>query len=249
MNLDLAIQNQVMGRSPMDNAMYGVASDLGDGHYRLNAFHESEEIATSLMGSPLASYTPHPISAHVRPPIQPASEPTPQSFTEKVGADYSVSYDSGSKTWTLSKETPKSGILGALGRLFGRQDMESTSLVSKSGANSLHRFLTTVESMDLPNDVKGSIATVAVNATDTTGISEYVGGHTIQSDIDNPIFSDITYEDPVSILASEYVRPKTLTGFSPVRNEIGDKFGTQVTPQTHIPSSQISVTAQMSRPF
>ena len=35
MNLDLAIQNQVLNRSPMETAMYGVAYDLGDGHYIL----------------------------------------------------------------------------------------------------------------------------------------------------------------------------------------------------------------------
>ena len=38
MNLDLAIQNQVLNRSQMETAMYGVAYDLGDGHYRLNAY-------------------------------------------------------------------------------------------------------------------------------------------------------------------------------------------------------------------
>ena len=45
MNLDLAIQNQVIGRSFMADAMHGVASNLGDGHYRLNSFYESENEA------------------------------------------------------------------------------------------------------------------------------------------------------------------------------------------------------------
>ena len=58
MNLDLAIQNQVLNRSPMETAMYGVASDLGDGHYRLNAYKESEDIAENIMGTAVAAYTP-----------------------------------------------------------------------------------------------------------------------------------------------------------------------------------------------
>lgn len=249
MNLDLAIQNQVMGRSPMDNAMYGVASDLGDGHYRLNAFYESADIATSLMGSPLASYTPHPVSAHVRPPVQPDSEPAPESFSENVGSNYVVSYDAGSKAWGLSKLTPKSGIAGFFGRLSGKEDLTPTPLISKSGANSLHRFLTTIEEMDLPADVKSSIATVCMSKTDNTGISEYVSGHTVQTDLEHSMFNDVQYEDPVAILASEYVAPKTLTGFTPVRNEIGDAYGSKVLPQTHIPANYVPATGQMSNPF
>ena len=48
MNLDLAISN-TLKRSPMDSAMHGVASNLGDGHYRLNAFYESEEEAKAII--------------------------------------------------------------------------------------------------------------------------------------------------------------------------------------------------------
>ena len=55
MNLDLAIQKQGIGRSFMADAMHGVASNQGDGHYRLNAFYESDDIAKSIFGEPLAS--------------------------------------------------------------------------------------------------------------------------------------------------------------------------------------------------
>ncbi len=91
MNLDLAIQNQVMGRSFMADAMHGVASNLGDGHYRLNAFYESEDIATSIFGEPLASYIPNPVSAYVRPPTEPPNAPNPDSFSQEVSNGYSAS--------------------------------------------------------------------------------------------------------------------------------------------------------------
>lgn len=242
MNLDLAIQNQVMGRSAMDNAMHGVASDLGDGHYRLNAIWDSENIATSLLGSPLAAYTPHPVSAHVRPPIQPQSEAKPTaSFSEEAGAGYSVSYDASSDSWTLNRLTPKTGVMGFFARLNGKNADKPTPLATKSGANSLHRFLTTIESMDLPDDLKASIAQICLNKTDNTGISEYVGGYTIQSDLEMAPFGQINRDNEVDLYASEYVRPKALTGYTPLRNEIGDAYGSRVLPQTHVPASNVPI--------
>ena len=89
MNLDLAIQN-TLKRSPMDSAMHGVASNLGDGHYRLNAFYESEEEAKAILGEPLAFYVPNPVSAYVRPPTGPPATPNPASFTEELGGGLSL---------------------------------------------------------------------------------------------------------------------------------------------------------------
>jgi hypothetical protein len=248
MNLDLAIQNQVLNRSPMETAMYGVASNLGDGHYRLNAYKESEDIAESLMGNAVATYTPSAIE--VRPPVEPQGEAKPKnSFTESVGVNYSVSYEAGSNSWSLNKMTPANGIKGFWSKLTGNGEMTPTPLITKSGANSLHRFLTTVENTDLPDDLKASIAQVCLKNTDNTGISEYVGGHVVVSDIDNPMYSDIIYEDPLEILASEYVKPKVLTGYAPVRNEIGDAQGSKVLPQTHIPSQQVPIHSHNWSPF
>ena len=102
MDLDLALQN-VVKRSPMDSAMHGVASNLGDGHYRLNAFYESEDEAKAILGEPLASYIPNPVSAYVRPPTAPPQLPNPDSFNQEIGEGYSVSYDQSSKTWALNK--------------------------------------------------------------------------------------------------------------------------------------------------
>ena len=84
MNLDLAIQNQVIGRSFMADAMHGVASSLGDGHYRLNAFYESEDEAKAILGEPLASYIPNPVSAYVRPPTAPPNYQTPIPLIKKL---------------------------------------------------------------------------------------------------------------------------------------------------------------------
>ncbi len=240
MNLDLAIQNQVLNRSPMETAMYGVASDLGDGHYRLNAYKESEDIAENIMGTAVATYTPHPI--HGRPPIAPQGEAKPtSSFTQEVGASYTLTYESTNDTWTLNKMTPASGLKGFWSKLTGNGDSTPTPLISKSGANSLHRFLTTIEQTDLPDDLKASIVSVCMNKTDNTGIQEYVTGHIVTSDLETNMFNDISYEDPVSILASEYVKPKLLTGSTPYNNEIGDRSGSKVLPQTHIPSQQVPI--------
>jgi hypothetical protein len=85
--------------------------------------------------------------------------------------------------------------------------------------------------------------------TDNTGIEEYVTGHVVVSDLETNMFNDISYENNVDILASEYVRPKPLTGYTPTRNEIGDRSGTKVLPQTHIPSKQIPISSQHYTPF
>jgi hypothetical protein len=248
MNLDMAIQNQVLSRSPMETAMYGVASDLGDGHYRLNAFKESEDIAENLMGTPVAAYVPAPVFA--RPPIAPQGEAKPTaSFSQEVGVGYTVSYESSNNTWSLNKLTPAGGLKGFWSKLTGSEETIPKPLVSKAGANSLHRFLTTLEQMDLPEDLKASIVAVCMNKTDNTGIQEYVAGHMVTSDIERNMFNDISYENGVEILASEYVKPKVLTGYTPVRNEIGDRSGTKVLPQTHIPSQQIPITSQAYTPF
>ena len=242
MDLDLALQN-VVKRSPMDSAMHGVASNLGDGHYRLNAFYESEEEAKAILGEPLASYIPNPISAYVRPPTGPPATPNPASFSEELGNGYSVSYDQSSQTWSLNKMSVKNGISGFFSRLTGNGDTEAVPLVSKAGANSMHRFLTTIQEMDLPLELKTAITEICVNKTDNTGISEFVGGQVITSSIDNPLQSDsflYSQGEALEILASEYVAPPVLTQ---VKSE---QF---VAPPTQTPAQNINFTGGNTRPF
>ena len=242
MNLDLAIQN-TLKRSPMDTAMHGVASNLGDGHYRLNAFYESEEEAKAILGEPLASYVPNPISAYVRPPTQPPNLPNPDSFTQEVGDGYTVSYDQASQTWSLNKMSVKNGLGGFWARLTGGEENVPTPLVSKSGANSMHRFLTTIQEMDLPTGMKSKISEICVNKTDNTGISEFVGGQVIVSAIDNPLQSDsflYSQDEPLAILASEYVAPPILTQAK------SEQF---VAPPTMSPTENIKITGGNLRPF
>ena len=244
MNLDLAIQNQVVGRSMMAEAMHGVASDLGDGHYRLNAFYDSEDEAKAILGEPLAFYVPNPISAYVRPPTQPPELPNPDSFTQEVGNGYSVSYDQSSQTWALNKMVQKNGLNGLWARITGSSNDEPKPLVSKSGANSMHRFLTTIQEMDLSMDMKSKITEICVNKTDNTGISEFVGGQVIVSAIDNPLQSDsflYSHGEPLDILASEYVSPPLLT--PQAHNE---QF---VAPPTMSPTENINLTGGNPRPF
>ena len=242
MDLDLALQN-VVKRSPMDSAMHGVASNLGDGHYRLNAFYESEEEAKAILGEPLAFYVPNPVSAYVRPPTGPPATPNPASFTEELGGGYSVSYDQSSQTWALNKMSVKNGISGFWAKLTGGDEAVATPLVSKAGANSMHRFLTTIQEMDLPMEIKTTITEICVNRTDNTGISEFVGGQVIVSAIDNPLQSDsflYSQGEPLDILASEYVAPPVLSQLK------GEQF---VAPPTHTPAQNLNFTGGNTRPF
>jgi len=242
MNLDLAISN-TLKRSPMDSAMHGVASNLGDGHYRLNAFYESEEEAKAILGEPLASYVPNPVSAYVRPPTGPPATPNPASFSEELGNGYSLSYDQSSKTWALNKMSAKNGLSGFWARLTGGDESVATPMISKSGANSMHRFLTTIQEMDLPMEIKTTITEICVNRTDNTGISEFVGGQVIVSSIDNPLQSDAflyQQDQPLDILASEYVAPRILTQAK------SEQF---VAPPTHTPAKNINFTGGNNRPF
>ena len=242
MDLDLALQN-VVKRSPMDSAMHGVASNLGDGHYRLNAFYETEDEYNALMGEPLMTYIPNPVSAYVRPPTGPPNTPNPTSFSQTVGSGYSVSYDQSSQTWALNRMTVKSGLSGLWSRLTGSDDSEATPLVSKAGANSMHRFLTTIQEMNLPMELKTQITEICVNKTDNTGISEFVGGQVIISAIDNPLQSDsflYQQDQPLDILASEYVAPRILS-----QNKV-EQF---VAPPTQTPAQNINFIGGNHRPF
>ncbi len=243
MNLDLAIQNQVMGRSMMAEAMHGVASDLGDGHYRLNAFYDSEDEAKAILGEPLAFYVPNPVSAYVRPPTAPPETPNPDSFNQEIGGGYSVSYDQSSQTWALNKMVTKNGLGGLWARITGEAQDEPKPLVSKSGANSMHRFLTTIQEMDLSMDMKSKITEICVNKTDNTGISEFVGGQVIVSAIDNPLQSDsflYAQGQPMDILASDYVAPPVLSTHD------SEQF---VAPPTYAPTQNIKLTGGNPRPF
>lgn len=242
MDLDLALQN-VVKRSPMDSAMHGVASNLGDGHYRLNSFYEAEDEYNALMGEPLMTYIPNPVSAYVRPPTGPPNTPNPASFSQSLGSGYSISYDQSSQTWALNRMTIKSGLSGFWSRLTGSDDTDAVPLVSKGGANSMHRFLTTIQEMNLPMDLKTKITDVCVNKTDNTGISEFVGGQVITSAIDNPLQSDsFLYQEgnPLDILASEYVAPRILST---------NKFEQFVAPPTQTPAQNINFTGGNHRPF
>ena len=245
MNLDLAIQNQVIGRSFMADAMHGVASNLGDGHYRLNSFYESEDIATSIFGEPLASYIPNPVSAYVRPPTRPPATPDPDSFSQEIGSGYTVSYEQSSKTWALNRMTAVNGLAGFWASLTNKPTEKATPLVWKSGPNSMHRFLTTIQEMDLSMDMKSKITEICVNKTDNTGISEFVGGQVITSAIDNPLQSDsflYSQGEPLDILASEYVAPPLLTNPN-ARNE---QF---IAPPTTSSAANIKLTGANPRPF
>jgi hypothetical protein len=214
MNLDLAIQNQVMGRSIMDDALHGVASDLGDGHYRVNAFYTSADEATSILGNPLAAYIPNPITMYVRPPTLPPANTNPDSFSEPIGGGYTVSFDSAAQTWALNKMTARTGLSGFWSSLMNKPRETPVPLMSKSGANSMHRFLTTIEEMDLPMELKSKIAEIVVGKTDNTGITEFVGGQVVITALDNPFQSDsylYSQGQALDILASEYVAPPLLT--------------------------------------
>ena len=226
MGLDLMIQNQ-MKRSPMESAMHSVASDLGNGHYQLSAHYQSENEATELLGTPIAKVSPSAL--FVRPPTQSLETNDIASFTQSVG-DYTISYDTTSQTWTLNKLTSMNGLKSFWSNLMGKSNQDSQVLFSKSGPNSTHRFLTTIEESKMSAKEKSQFVQVVVGKTDNTGISEYVGGQVVYSDIDNVQQSDLA-----TMLNAEYVKPRPINGYTPVLNELGERFGTHTGPQTLTP--------------
>ena len=133
--------------------------------------------------------------------------------------------------------TPIGGLNGLWATLTGGNKTQPQPMFSKSGPNATNRFLTTVEESPLSEDVKSKIVDVVIQNTDTTDISKYVVGEVVYSDIDNVWNSNsaLTRGDgPVEILAADYVRPRPLTGYAPVRNEIGDKYGSHTAPPTKV---------------
>ena len=226
--LDMMIQNQ-MKRSPMEGALHSLASDLGDGNYRLNSYYESESEATSILGSPVA-YIPNPASAYVKPPLA-STKPQYDSMNESFG-EFNISYDNTTQTWTLGKVSK-----GFFSNLFGSKP---SVLFSKSGDNATNRFLTTVEGSSLDPATKSKITDIVINQTDNTGIQEFVGGQVIHSAIDNVYQSSmpkLTGHSAADVLAADYVRPMPLTGYNPVRNEIGDAYGMRMQPQVTVSGS------------
>ena len=226
MGLDLMIQN-TMRRSHMENAMHSLGSDLGDGHYRLNAYYESESEATEILGQAIA-YAPNPANLYVAPPNGPSTAPKMTSLTKTFG-EFTVSYNDSTSTWTLKKMGT-----GFFARLFKQESV----MFSKSGSNATNRFLTTVEESSLDPDAKREITDIVVAHTDNTGISEYVGGgQIVQSSVENVYDSHshkLAGHSAAEVLAADYVRPRPLTGYSPVRNEIGDAYGMRMHPQATV---------------
>ena len=203
MGLDLMIQN-TMRRSHMENAMHSLGSDLGDGHYRLNAYYESESEATEILGQAIA-YAPNPANLYVAPPNGPSTAPKMTSLTKTFG-EFTVSYNDSTSTWTLKKMGT-----GFFARLFKQESV----MFSKSGSNA-----------------------IVVAHTDNTGISVYVGGgQIVQSAVENVYDSHshkLAGHSAAEVLAADYVRPRPLTGYSPVRNEIGDAYGMRMQPQATV---------------
>jgi hypothetical protein len=122
---------------------------------------------------------------------------------------------------------------GVFARLFNRESV----MFSKSGSNATNRFLTTVENSSLDPDAKREITDIVVAHTDNTGISEFVGGQVIESSLDNVYDSSmpkLAGHSAAEVLAADYVRPRPLTGYSPVRNEIGDAYGMRMQPQATV---------------
>ena len=50
--------------------------------------------------------------------------------------------------------------------------------------------------------------------------------------------SSVSFGLSSELLASEYVRPRPLTGYKPVRNEIGDAYGMRMQPQAEIKGAE-----------
>ena len=168
MNLDLAIQN-TLKRSPMDSAMHGVMSNFG-GQYELKSYTENGSLQERLFGDSVGVTSPVGDENLSKPVL--AEQRQQAVFEAAIDQDitqgdiiYNVTYEPDNKRWTLSQFVPETGFTGFINKLMGRSNGGSKQVISvKMGEAATHRFLTEVEGMALPEDVKREIASLGVMA-------------------------------------------------------------------------------------
>lgn len=168
MNLDLAIQN-TLKRSPMDSAMHGVLSNFG-GQYELKSYTENGNLQERLFGDSIGVTAPvgeenlaKPVLAEERSVVtlQPAIS------EEMVYGDttYKLTFEPDNQRWTLVQFVPETGFSGWVNKLMGRPDGgREEVIIVKMGEAATHRFLTVVETSNLPEELKRQIASVGVMA-------------------------------------------------------------------------------------
>ena len=92
--------------------MHSLGSDLGDGHYRLNAYYESESEATEILGQAIARSKSCKSLCYLQTN---STAPKMTSLTKTFG-EFTVSYNDSTSTWTLKKGT-------FLARLFKQESV------------------------------------------------------------------------------------------------------------------------------
>ena len=166
MNLDLAIQN-TLKRSPMDSAMHGVLSNFG-GQYELKSFTENGSLQERLFGDSVGVTSPVGEANLAKPVLREEREvvtlqPAVSEELNYGGRVFKVSFEPANQRWTLIEYIPETGFSGFVNKLMGRPNGGREEVIAvKMGEAATHRFLTEVETSQLPEELKREIASIGV---------------------------------------------------------------------------------------
>ena len=166
MNLDLAIQN-TLKRSPMDSAMHGVLSNFG-GQYELKSFTENGSLQERLFGDSVGVTSPVGEANLAKPVLREEREvvtlqPAVSEELTYGGRVFKVSFEPANQRWTLIEYIPETGFSGFINKLMGRPNGGREEVIAvKMGSAATHRFLTEVETSQLPEELKREIASIGV---------------------------------------------------------------------------------------
>ena len=166
MNLDLAIQN-TLKRSPMDSAMHGVLSNFG-GQYELKSFTENGSLQERLFGDSVGVTSPVGEANLAKPVLREEREvvtlqPAVSEELNYGGRVFKVSFEPANQRWTLIEYIPETGFSGFINKLMGRPNGGREEVIAvKMGEAATHRFLTEVETSQLPEELKREIASIGV---------------------------------------------------------------------------------------
>ena len=164
MNLDLAIQN-TLKRSPMDSAMHGVLSNFG-GQYELKSFTENGSLQERLFGDSVGVTSPVGEANLAKPVLREEREvvtlqPAVAEELTYGGRVFKVYFEPANQRWTLIEYVPETGFSGFINKLMGRPNGGREEVIAvKMGSAATHRFLTEVETSQLPEDLKREIASI-----------------------------------------------------------------------------------------
>jgi len=151
----------------MDSAMHGVLSNFG-GQYELKSFTENGSLQERLFGDSVGVTSPVGEANLAKPVLREEREvvtlqPAVSEELNYGGRVFKVSFEPANQRWTLIEYIPETGFSGFVNKLMGRPNGGREEVIAvKMGEAATHRFLTEVETSQLPEELKREIASIGV---------------------------------------------------------------------------------------